>query len=228
MRHERACAWHPQVQARLSGDDVLGQHKKRRLDKAGRLESVKAGREGREDAWKDRWEKKKQAGGLRNDQVLSCSASSLSLLSSSSPVAADGEGACARVLCREGVGARRRTAGAGMGMGQMRVRAKVEAFDANLRRTGQEEQALPHGAQLLQRAKEAQGGRRREKCQCAPAEKATARLWRGQARLMILVSLCTLCVRRRSWGLRREPMHARGRHPRKTSKRIDLGIHRRD
>ena len=66
------------MQARLSGDDVLGQHKKRRLDKAGRLESIKAGREGREGLWKDRWEKKKQAGGLRNDQVacrlaLSCS-----------------------------------------------------------------------------------------------------------------------------------------------------------
>lgn len=67
---EAVCVWRAQVQARLSGDDVLGQHKKRRLDKAGRLESIKAGREGREDAWKDRWEKKKQAGGLRNDQVF--------------------------------------------------------------------------------------------------------------------------------------------------------------
>ena len=53
----------------MSGDDVLGMHKKRRLDKAGRMDSVLAGREGREDAWKDRWEKKKQAGGLRNDQA---------------------------------------------------------------------------------------------------------------------------------------------------------------
>jgi hypothetical protein len=68
------------VQARLSGDDVLGQHKKRRLDKAGRLESIKAGREGREGLWKDRWEKKKQAGGLRNDQVLFCSCRPLAVL----------------------------------------------------------------------------------------------------------------------------------------------------
>jgi hypothetical protein len=36
------------------------------------LESVLKGREGREDGWKDRWEKKKLAGGLRNDQVSSC------------------------------------------------------------------------------------------------------------------------------------------------------------
>ena len=57
------------VQGRLSSDDMLGQHKKRRMDKAGRLASVLAGREGREDGWKDRWEKKKQAGGLRNDQA---------------------------------------------------------------------------------------------------------------------------------------------------------------
>ena len=64
----RACT-RMQVSARLSGDDVLGMHKKRRLDKAGRMDSVLAGREGREDAWKDRWEKKKQAGGLRNDQA---------------------------------------------------------------------------------------------------------------------------------------------------------------
>ena len=55
--------------ARLSSDDMLGRHKKRRLDKAGRLESVMARREGREGSWKDRYEKKKQAGGLRNDQA---------------------------------------------------------------------------------------------------------------------------------------------------------------
>ena len=29
---EAVCVWRAQVQARLSGDDVLGQHKKRRLD----------------------------------------------------------------------------------------------------------------------------------------------------------------------------------------------------
>jgi hypothetical protein len=37
------------------------------------------GREGREDSWKDRWEKKRLAGGLRNDQVCSLSLSLLSL-----------------------------------------------------------------------------------------------------------------------------------------------------
>jgi len=58
-----------QVSERLGADDVLGQHKKRRLDKAGRLASIMEGREGREDGWKDRWEKKRLAGGLRNDQA---------------------------------------------------------------------------------------------------------------------------------------------------------------
>mmetsp|Transcript_8411 Transcript_8411/g.13273 ORF Transcript_8411/g.13273 Transcript_8411/m.13273 type:complete len:80 (-) Transcript_8411:57-296(-) len=33
------------------------------------MESIMTGREGREGAWKDRHERKKHAGGLRNDQA---------------------------------------------------------------------------------------------------------------------------------------------------------------
>ena len=50
--------------------DEAGQSSWRRLDKAARLASVMEGREGREGAWKDRHERKKAAGGLRNDQAL--------------------------------------------------------------------------------------------------------------------------------------------------------------
>lgn len=53
---------------RLAADDLIGQHKKRRMEKLERIQSVMKGREEREGAWKDRHDKKKLAGGTRNDE----------------------------------------------------------------------------------------------------------------------------------------------------------------
>lgn len=50
------------MQERLAGDDLVGQHKKRRMEKLERIKGIVEGREGREGAWKDRHEKKKAAG----------------------------------------------------------------------------------------------------------------------------------------------------------------------
>ena len=84
-------------------------------------------------------------------------------------------------------------------------RVPVLSLKSNLGRwTGEEEQALPHGPQLLGSSQEAQAGGGREELQSITAQKAAARIWGRQARLrqarliarlIILVSLCTLCMR---------------------------------